>query len=328
MLHDPFPSMKIRRKHTAFTLLELLVVIAVIAVLAGLLLPALGRAKESARKVICAGNERQIGIAWELYSVDHDDYCPPFAQQNYSRREWREIETPLALNVSWVDLLSVFYLSQNTNLWECPQNRFPHHRYLDEYESRRPGPWMYYLRRRWNYSYGLNAVGRTRKQSHDSVPGVWWYGMAANGKLTGTYVIPPPIGNNEAGYAHDSIRMDRIVSPSMMISTMDRSPYGIHPLTGTLLFDGGPSWNSLMASILTISPRHRGLANVLYADGHVGDEDMAQLLHPAAENMKRWNYDHRDHGFWQTEYLNDGRLGQWEPPIPWDEALLHRNDAR
>ena len=69
----------------AFTLIELLVVIAIIAVLAALLLPALGRAKESARSAACASNIRQIGIASSLYSLDATGNFPSFRNWLYTK---------------------------------------------------------------------------------------------------------------------------------------------------------------------------------------------------------------------------------------------------
>jgi prepilin-type N-terminal cleavage/methylation domain-containing protein/prepilin-type processing-associated H-X9-DG protein len=98
----------------AFTLVELLVVLAVIAILAGLLLPAIARTKESGRSTGCISNLHQIGIALQLY-----------VQDNRNRLPWMyDWSTNLVSNTNGLSMVQVLFNYVGTsNVYRCPSEK-------------------------------------------------------------------------------------------------------------------------------------------------------------------------------------------------------------
>lgn len=89
------PAMKANdRSRSGFTLIDVLVSIAVIGLLIGILLPSFAMVRESARRVICASNLRQVGIGLHMYAQDSDELLPPSVFLPYA---WRPNSNSLGM---------------------------------------------------------------------------------------------------------------------------------------------------------------------------------------------------------------------------------------
>jgi len=151
MKNSPVPR---KPAATAFTLIELLVVIAIIAILAGMLLPALGKAKAKAQAAGCINHLKQLQLCWQMYVDDSNDIMPP--------NKWGGSGGgPISFSGSWlagsarVDRNTtnitngvLFRYNQSVEIYHCPADRS---QIETVFASRR---WIPQLR---NRSYSLNS---------------------------------------------------------------------------------------------------------------------------------------------------------------------------
>jgi prepilin-type N-terminal cleavage/methylation domain-containing protein len=118
------PRNRLGQHGGAFTLIELLVVIAIIALLIGLLLPALGRARDAGRQAVCMSNQRQLGEGLQMYADSWDGYIPREAD-GAPARDWPKGE------ISWPRAIRPM-VDQAADWYKPLRDRYEHAEYFKD----------------------------------------------------------------------------------------------------------------------------------------------------------------------------------------------------
>jgi prepilin-type N-terminal cleavage/methylation domain-containing protein/prepilin-type processing-associated H-X9-DG protein len=248
------------RPKQGFTLIELLVVIALITLLASILLPALARAKASAKSARCRSNLRQLILALGLY-VDDSEAKYPHAMV------YGPVPNSPNSQFSWMDALRPYTASDWTNdVYHCPANQnatTPEYQLFDGLVQVSPVG-----------SYGYNGVGT----SLHTVP-------------TGEAYPSPGLGGHlflgAPEQQSDPIPEAAVLAPADMIAFGD-SPDGWFILTADpkAIYPFGTEFTALV---------HRTGANTAFCDGHVDFLKSRDLYVGTDTVLRRWNHDHEPH---------------------------------
>jgi prepilin-type N-terminal cleavage/methylation domain-containing protein/prepilin-type processing-associated H-X9-DG protein len=228
------------KKRGGFTLIELLVVIAIIAILAGMLLPALSRAKEKGKATSCVNSLRQMAIAQQLYMGDHDSRFT-FTFQVRGANVFRK---------AWFNFLQPY--QQTTNLLLCPSRTKKFRELLALYPSDQGDKAVS------NYSMNFALGGCDWPDTWDAK--VWTPRRDSSVRNPSATVMFTDSGTRPLN-TKDPEKSVTVKSPEKAGAWIVHDPANDAPCSGCVT-SGDPNWGGP-------HPRHNTRSAIAFADTHV-----------------------------------------------------------
>ncbi len=291
----------VRRRAAAFTLLELLVVMAIMVVLAGLLLTGIAAARETARSAQCLSNLRQLGLAVVQYRDQYGAYpqyraeYPPITNKYGVYRPrwqwlmadfmggWAQNPDACAAYIKATGDTTCTGVPLDNAVLVCPSLVGSGSSVLngDDYLSIRNGS--------YGYNFGYLGNNRTLVDGDNSTPTLYY--PVASVKETSRTIVFGDSRGGMVGHGGHSMTLD----PPHMVVRGDgltvNSPYWLQaPFNGTALAGVNPygpdeGTPDIQVPFSPAEARHRGLANVVFLDGHAESRSLEGLGYATANGI-------------------------------------------